>query len=138
MNDPYVCGTALRAMLERATADEPHIGPVVQNALVAGRADGYADGVRIESFVQHYGVGDAGFDGHEHGRTTDQGRRVSVRRRDRRLNPRPLVPLALAGVPVTLPGGGGWRKRLVHLQCHIGLTIVPVWWWARDDSRFRA
>ena len=36
MNDPYVGGTALRAMLERATADEPHIGPVVQNALVAG------------------------------------------------------------------------------------------------------
>jgi DNA-binding beta-propeller fold protein YncE len=36
MNEPDVGGTALRAMLERATADEPLIGPVVQNALVAG------------------------------------------------------------------------------------------------------
>jgi|ERR1035438_7437927 hypothetical protein len=36
MNEPYVGGTALRAMLERATAGEQLIGPVVQNALVAG------------------------------------------------------------------------------------------------------
>src|ERR1035441_410241 len=36
-NEPEVGGTALRAMLEHATADEPHIGPVVQNALRSER-----------------------------------------------------------------------------------------------------
>ena len=36
MNEPYLNGTALRVMLERATADEPFIGPVAQNALIAG------------------------------------------------------------------------------------------------------
>ncbi len=36
MNDPDSGGTALRAMLEHATADEPVIGPVVQNALGGG------------------------------------------------------------------------------------------------------
>ena len=36
MKDPELGGTALRGMLERATADEPLIGPVAANALVAG------------------------------------------------------------------------------------------------------
>ncbi len=36
MNEPYLNGTALRVMLERATAGEPPIGPVAQHALLAG------------------------------------------------------------------------------------------------------
>lgn len=36
MNEPYLNGTALRAMLEHAVAGEPLIGPVAQNALLAG------------------------------------------------------------------------------------------------------
>jgi hypothetical protein len=36
MKEPYLNGTALRTMLERATAVEPFIGPVAQNALIAG------------------------------------------------------------------------------------------------------
>jgi YVTN family beta-propeller protein len=36
MKDPELGGTALRGMLERATPDEPLLGPVAANALVAG------------------------------------------------------------------------------------------------------
>jgi len=81
--DPDMNGTTLSAMLDRAIADEPLIGPVAQNALQAGiRRRGRrrtGDHLYRRPDLRR---GNPDFDRHEQGRTAHQGREVPLRHRD--------------------------------------------------------